>query len=139
MFAHEQGGENGVNLFPKDPIQAAKLRVDIENFGKFLQPLFGVMMSRGEDQEANKKLEETIIAFNEIIAKANGNFLFGTEEPSMLDVYYAPFLEIIYLWQAPSVMANILEDCNFKEKGTHIVAYVEKWRNHPLVKSWKMN
>ena len=38
MFAHEQGGENGVNLFPKDPIQAAKLRVDIENYGKFLQP-----------------------------------------------------------------------------------------------------
>ena len=80
------------------------------------------MMSRGEDQEANKKLEETIIAFNEIIAKANGKFLFGTEEPNMLDVYYAPFLEIIYLWQAPSVMANILEDSNFKEKGTHIVA-----------------
>lgn len=52
----------------------------------------------------------------------------------MLDVYYAPFLELIYDWQAPSVMANVLEDCNFNEKGKNVIQYVEKWRSHPLVK-----
>lgn len=91
-------------------------------------------MTRGEDQEANKKLEELVVAFDSIITKANGKFLFGTEEPTMLDVYYAPFLELLNDWQAPSVMANVLEDCNFNEKGKNIIQYVEKWRSHPLVK-----
>jgi len=139
MFAHDQGKDHGFDLFPKDPIQAAKLRVEIENSSKYLSPLFAVMMSRGEDQEKNKKVVETVEGFSALLAKANGKFLFGTDEPTMLDVYYAPFLEILCSWKAPSVMENILEDCEFHTKGALIESYVEKWRSHELIKPWKMS
>ena len=98
MFAHEEGKDHGVDLFPKDPIEAAKLRVEIENASKYLTPFYATMLSRGEDQEKNKKLAEFIEGFSALLSKANGKFLFGTDEPTMLDVYYAPFLEIVYLW-----------------------------------------
>ena len=63
MYAHEAGKNNGIDLFPKDTIQAAKLRVEIENYSKYLNPFFTVYLSRGEDIEKNKKLVEMIDGF----------------------------------------------------------------------------
>ncbi len=74
-----------------------------------------------------------------MLAKAPGKFLFGTDEPTMLDCIYAPFLEAVYLWQAPNVMANVLEDCEFSSKGKLIISYVEMWRSHKLIKPWRMS
>ena len=96
-------------------------------------------MSRGEDKGKNKAIIEAIEGFSVVLAKAPGKFLFGTDEPTMLDCIYAPFLETVYLWQAPSVMANVLEDCEFSSKGKLIISYVEMWRSHKLIKPWRMS
>ena len=115
------------------------MRVLIEDYNKHLMPLYGVFGSRGEDPEKNKALAETVKAFDALIAKAEGKFLFGTDQPTMLDVMYAPFLEMIHDWQAPCVMANVLADCDFATNGAHIPAYIEKFRALPQLKNNWMN
>jgi len=43
----------------------------------------------------------------------------------MLDVYFAPFLETLSDWKAPSVMQNVLDDTVYQENGgNHIDIYV---------------
>ena len=69
--------------------------------------------SRGEDKEKNQALVSTIQKFNELIKKADGQFLFQTEQPTLLDCQFMPFLETISDWKRPSVMANVLDDCQY--------------------------
>lgn len=111
----------------------------MENYAKHLNPFFGVYMTRGEDSEANKGLIPTIEAFDNLIVKADGKFLFGTDEPTLLDIWFAPFLETLVDWRSPSVMSNVLDDVDFATRGVNLVKYVEKWRAHPLIHPWYMN
>ena len=69
-----------------------------------------------------------------MIEQANGKFLFQTEHPTMLDVMFAPWLEMIYDWRAHCVMANVLADCKFDQLGKHIGAYVEMFRQLPEIR-----
>jgi len=36
-------------------------------------------------------------------------------------------------------MANVLVDCEFEQHGSHLAAYVAKFRAHPLLQPWYMN
>lgn len=57
QFACELAGpDQGVELIPRDPIAAAKMRVLIEEHNKHLQPIYAVYGSRGEDPEKNQAL-----------------------------------------------------------------------------------
>ncbi len=49
QLAIELGGDNGVDLVPKDPIQGALMRMEIEKYGAHLAPFFQIYMTRGED------------------------------------------------------------------------------------------
>ena len=60
QLAIEHGGDQGYELVPKDPIRAAKMRMEIERLGSLLSPFFAIYMSRGEDAEKNKALIPTI-------------------------------------------------------------------------------
>ena len=51
-LAHEMGGEKGLELFPKDPIEAARIRLSMVKFDKFLGVIFPIYMTRGKDQAA---------------------------------------------------------------------------------------
>ena len=46
--------------------------------------------------------------FEEMCAEANGKFLFGTDEITMLDVHCAPFFELFYLMDR-GVYSNVEE------------------------------
>jgi hypothetical protein len=60
--------------------------------------------------------------------------MFGTEEPTLMDVIFMPFLETFTDWNAPSCMANVLQDCNYAKSGGDLIdQYVAKFRAHPLV------
>lgn len=63
-----------------------------------LQPMFQVYGSRGEDVEKNKALIPMVKGFDELIAKANGKYMFGTDEPTLLDCWFMPFLETVADW-----------------------------------------
>lgn len=136
QFAIEQGGDDGVSLIPKDPIQAAKMRVEMDRCQQLLQPFFGIYMSRGEDPEKNKALIPTVQAYNDLVK--NGTYMFGTEEPTLLDVHFMPFIETLVDFET-SVMSNVLADIEFEKNGPHLKAYVAKFRAHPLMQPWYMN
>ena len=117
QFAVEHGGDNGATLIDKEAVAAAKMRVEMERCGALQNPLYKIYASRGEDLEKNKALTPSIIEFAKIIEKADNKWLFGTEEPTMLDVYFAPIWKIFSDLKTPSVMHNMLDDTNYKENG----------------------
>jgi len=55
------GGSDGVELVPKDPIQAAKLRIQIEKFNSTVGPFWPVVMTRGEDDVAIDKFGDVTL------------------------------------------------------------------------------
>jgi len=96
QFAIEQGKDQGLELVPKDPIVAAKMRLDIEAFVSsrvFSRPI--MYPSRGLDNATIDKFKEAGLPLWEAIcAKAtDGKWLFGTDEPTLMDVHIAPFME----------------------------------------------
>jgi hypothetical protein len=47
-------------LWPEVPIDAAKMRLKMEDFGKLMGAIFGVIMTRAEDEEKIKALGEAL-------------------------------------------------------------------------------
>lgn len=77
ILADELGGNNGINLFPKDPIQAAKLRLELENFMKFVQPFGALQMSLGKDEALIDKFGVETLNLYEKMCSGDG-WLYGT-------------------------------------------------------------
>ena len=133
QVAIETNHGKGVDIVPKCPIEAAKMRLAMQEYDKFLQPFYGVYMCRGEDPEKNKLLIPTLEAFNNLLEKAGpGKYLLGTEHPTQMDVWYAPFLETLCDW-GQSAYANVHDDCEFEKHGALIKSYIELFRAHPLI------
>jgi len=70
--------------------------------------------------------------------EANGKFLLGTDEPTLLDIHCAPFWEIIYLWDH-GVYADVDEVLKIRENAPNWCAYMERFRNHPLIKPYRFD
>ena len=51
------------------------------------------------------------------------NWLFGYSEPTLLDVYVAPFFEILYLWQE-GVMSNVTDRLELAKNAPNLIKYV---------------
>lgn len=137
QFAIEKT-QMGVPLIPRIPIEAAKMRVEIERLNKFIGPVVAVTIARGEDSQKNREMLPFIKEFDAMIAKANGNFLFGTRSATLLDVSFAPFLELIHDWKAPSVMCNVHTDCEWDVNAKNIDIYIQKWRAQPELRKLTM-
>ena len=52
------------------------------------------------------------------------------EELTLLDLYVAPFWEVLYLYD------QRFKSLNLKENAPKICSYIEKFRNHPQLKSY---
>jgi hypothetical protein len=65
--------------------------------------------------------------------------MFGTDEPTMLDVMVMPQMERMVDWKSPNVFANVHVDAEWEQHGVHLEAYVAKFRAHPLLQPWYMN
>ena len=113
------------------------MRVEMDRCQQLLQPMFQVYGSRGENAEKNKALAPSIKAYADLVK--NGTYMFGTEEPTLLDVHFMPFIETYVDWK-DSCMANVLADSDYEQHGKALEAYVAKFRAHPLIaKSVPMN
>lgn len=129
QFAVELGGEQGVEIVPRDPIQAAKMRLEIEAFKASISGFWPIIYpSIGTDEAAIDKFGSDLLPkWEALCAKtADENWLFGTEEPTLLDIYVAPFLEILYLWQY-GVMSNVTDRLDLANKAPNLIKYVERW------------
>lgn len=73
-MAVELGGSNGVELVPKDPIEAAKMRIQIEKFNSYSNGFFSILMTRGEDDAAIDKFGDLILPqWEKLAQKAESN------------------------------------------------------------------
>ena len=101
--------------------------------------MFGVILSRGQDEEKiNKYKNETLPAFEEMCKKSNGKFLMGTDDLTMLDIHCGPMWEIVYLFEK-GVYANVDEILKIRENAPKWCAYMERFRNHPAIKPYRFN
>merc|ERR1711957_872368 len=62
----------------------------------------------------------------------------GTEDLTALDIHIAPFWEMIFLYER-GTYANVDEVLKIRENAPNWCAYVEKFRNHPLIKPHRYN
>ena len=135
----EQNPAGGINLIPSDPLEAAKMRVRMEGFMKTVSGLFPMILSRGQDVEKLQKYkEETLPIYEKMCTEANGKYLLGTDEPTLLDIHCAPFWEIVYLWDR-GVYSDVEEVLKIRENAPNWCAYMDKFRNHPLIKPHRFN
>ena len=137
QLAIEMHKGKGVELIPEDPLEAARMRLMSVKFDGMLSAFYKVLRTRGLDPEANQGLIPLLQTFNKQLEAANGNYLFGTPEPTLLDVNFCPFLEIISDWQHTE-FSNIHEEIDYKTNGSLIDGYVAKMRARPDIHPERM-
>ena len=113
QFAHEYAPDQGLELVPKDPIVAAKMRLAMEDFVKICVAPREVMHSRGEDEVKIQAMKESLSKHNDFAKRAaGGKWLMGTDEPTMLDIHCAPQWEIFCSWMT-GPMKSVLDRTDF--------------------------
>mmetsp|Transcript_15974 Transcript_15974/g.34676 ORF Transcript_15974/g.34676 Transcript_15974/m.34676 type:complete len:270 (-) Transcript_15974:106-915(-) len=139
QLAHELAPEQGLELVPKDPILAAKMRLKMEKFSGLLGGIFHVYLSRGEDTSKIEEFAKTLPTHNEFASLAKGGkWLLGTDEPTMLDIHVAPMWEVMCIWQH-STLAPAMEHAKFAEQAPDVISYVERFKAHESFKHTCMN
>ena len=138
-FANEQGGKDGLELVPSDPIEAAKMRVEMANFGKALDGAWPLVMKRGEDVEANENFKiNTLPKWEALVSKVpEGKWLFGTDEPTWLDLHSAPIWEMFFMMITDPTKEDLNKLVDFKTNAPRWVAYMEKFQAHPLLHPYR--
>ena len=128
-FAHDYAKDQGEDLYDKDPVKAAKQRLAMEAFNGFIMPFFGVMMSRGENEDAFKALVPIVEKYENWLKEhlGTGNFLLGYDHATMVDVQVFPALERLVLFEN-SPFHDIFERLNVKETAPTIYRYVHTFR-----------
>jgi len=115
-------------LVPTDPITAAKMRLEIEAFKNKLSIFWPVIHpSVGTDPNTIDKFgAELLPIWEAMCAKySDDKWLFGTSEPTLLDVHTAPFFEILFNWLSPdSVMSNVTDRLELSKNAPHLIKYV---------------
>lgn len=135
QYGNDLGKGQGIELYPSDPKVAAQMRVRMGEFMGLIKNMFGVILSRGEDDEKIELYKkEELPLFEKMCADAgDGKYLMGTDEITQLDVHVAPFWEIIYLFDK-GVYSDVGEKLKICETAPKWCAYMERIRNHPVLK-----
>jgi glutathione S-transferase len=115
QFAHEMAPQQGLQLYPSDPVAAAKMRLRMEDFMKVFNAAWGVYFTRGEDDAKIDDFAASLPQHNDFCSLTkDGKWLFGTDEPTMLDIHCAPFWEFIVGFQYGE-FRNVWDRSNFAE------------------------
>jgi glutathione S-transferase len=138
-FGLQVGGDKGCELIPSDPWKAADMRVKMEKFGSTLSPLWPLLKSRflcaniWQEFLAAGAMDK----WNEMCS--NGKFLLGGDDITMLDIHCAPFWEILFYSILSDVAKGTVDVEHVKTKYAHWWAYMERFREHPVLKPYVMD
>ena len=96
-------------------------------------------MSRFEDPEKFGPLKETLAKWEVMCTAANGKYLFGTDEPTLLDSHAGAIMDYVYtfLTSDGSAFKAFVEAVNAKDY-PNFLAYCEKLRAHPLIAPYRI-
>ena len=130
------GPEQGINLIPSDPLQAALMRVKIAEFNKRLPLAYAMNMSRFQDVEKiDAFVAENVPWYENLIETAgDGNWLMGTEDLTLLDIYCGAVWDYFYvhLYRA-SAFSDGAQRANLTQNSPRWIAYMERIREHPKI------
>lgn len=70
--------------------------------------------------------------------EANGKFLFGTDELTLLDIHCGAMMECGFLMET-GIYALVDEHLKMRENAPNWVAYMDRLRAHPSIKPYRMN
>ena len=139
QYALESNPTGGIQLIPSDPVEAAKMRMKMEAFNKTLSNMFPMILSRGQDVEKIMAYKNNALPiYEKMCTEANGKFLLGTDDITALDIHVASILELAYLFQG-GVYADVDEHVKVNENAPNFCAYMDKFRNHPVMKGYRQN
>lgn len=139
QYALESSPAGGIQLVPSDPVEAAKMRVKMEEFMKNLGPLLGVVLSCGNDVGKINAYKETMLPqLEQMATEANGKFLLATDDITLYDIHCAPLMELIFLFEK-GVYADVDAILQIRTNAPNWVAYMERFRAHPVIKPVRMN
>ena len=72
--------------------------------------------------------------FEKMCADANSKWLMGTDEITQLDIHCGAMWEITYLMDDLSIYTDVRDKLKIRENAPNWVAYMEKFRSHPVLK-----
>ena len=76
---------------------------------------------------------------HEAIAKAaEGKFLFGTDDLTLMDLHIAPYWELLYLCHSGGPMADLGQALNLAKNAPFLLYYIERFRKHWAIKPYQM-
>ena len=112
------------------------MRVRMNDFMPKIKHMFGVILSRGEDDEKiNLYKSETLPMFEQMCAEAGDKWLMGADEITQLDIHCGAMWDIIFLMDK-GVYADVGDKLKIRENAPKWVAYMEKFRAHPILKDY---
>lgn len=141
QFAIEKNDGKGIDLVPKDPVLAAKMRLKMDAAQKLLNTIWGV--PKGEEGIKTFK-ETTRPGFEKLCQEAGDKWLLGTDDITQLDIWVGPFFEMLYMidtYETDKDIVQLAHRMKWPKKELSIFegapawkAYVEKFREHPAIK-----
>ena len=139
-YAMQVGRNQGIDLIPADPVEAAKMRVKMAEFDKKLGMIFGVYLSRCADEKIDEFVRD-YVPYAEALCPEVGSekWLMGTEELTLLDIHCGAMWENVYtLMQAPANSQSSAR-ANLQVNAPKWWAYIERLRAHPKLAKHAMN
>lgn len=138
-FAEEYAKDSGVKLIPSDPVAAAKMRIEMAKFDPTMSSVWPLYVTRFADESKIQDFKESSLAkWEALAAKAGDNWLFGTAEPTMLDVHVGAFWDGLYTHLTNDGIYNSLrEKVDVTNSAPNWVAYVERFRAHPQLNRYR--
>lgn len=139
QYAIDANPTGGIQLIPSDPVEAAKMRMKMEAFNKTLGNMLPMILSKGLDVEKITTYKEKALPiYEKMCADANDKWLMGTDEITALDIHCGSILELAYLFER-GVYADVDEHVKLRQNAPHFCAFMERFRNHPMLKSVRQN
>ena len=75
--------------------------------------------------------------YEQWVTEANGKYLLGTDEITMLDIHCGSLMEGIYLWEKGPYL-DVDAHLRIRENAPNWVAYMERFRNPPAIKPYRV-
>lgn len=120
--------QTGESLWPSEPIAKAQMRLKMKEFDSLMSAIFGVFMTRGQNQEKIEALKTNLPeheAFCQSIPKG--------DRLTMLDVHCFPVWEKMVMWQHSS-WGDAFSALEVATLAPSVVQYVEAIRSREELK-----
>ena len=108
-------------------------------FDPTMNAFWGVYASRYEDIDKIKEFaDKSLTVWEAMTAECGVKWLFGTEEPTMLDVHAGGMWDLVYTHALNDSTYKTLHDTlDVKSKAPNWCAYMERFRAHPAVHKYR--